>query len=141
MLLVLSWLVGYASVVGLQKDIGGGGGGGRIHWKNWEPWVCMCDLGKQGRIRHFVVHAANLSLKPKTSEFWQEEPCSLRGCAQCLPEECPDGHGQEGASIARRFEAPASLKPHEVEIPLPPHSDFQTYDSLPVVDDVGDGEA
>ncbi|XP_061457917.1 tumor necrosis factor receptor superfamily member 8 [Rhineura floridana] len=109
-----------------------------FHWNSWQPWVCMCDLHKQARIRHFVVWAANITLNLKASEFWQEKACALDDCFMCTSEECPSSVKRSG--FLPVFQGLSSPKPHEVEIPLPVHLDFPSYDSLPVVDDTGENE-
>ncbi|KAM3824114.1 uncharacterized protein M6D78_016636 [Vipera latastei] len=108
-----------------------------VHWNDWQPWVCMCQLHKQARIRHFAVWGANVSLDLRTSEFWQEKPCSLQECSVCRSEDCPGS--VVGSGFLSRFQSLSSPRPHEVKIPLPPHLDFPSYDSLPVIDDK-DGE-
>ncbi|CAI5783023.1 Hypothetical predicted protein [Podarcis lilfordi] len=135
MLLLLSselWLLGYVSSASLRL----GSEAANFHWNPWQPWVCMCDLHKQARIRHFVVWAMNITLDLKASEFWQEKPCNLDDCVTCSAVECP-GSGERSGFVPQ-FRGLSSPKPHEVEIPLPVHLEFPSYDSLPVVDDTGE---
>lgn len=97
----------------------------------------MCDLHKQARIRHFVVWAANITLNLKASEFWQEKSCSLQDCVMCKPEECPGSVERPG--FLPQFKSLSSAKPQNAEeISLPTSFEFQSYDSLPVVDDTGE---
>lgn len=108
-----------------------------FHWNSWQPWVCMCDLHKQGRIRHFVVWGKNISLDMKSDDFWQERACSLEDCSTCTPDECPD-QTQKSGFFPQILNPWLSSKPVTLKIPLPTHLLFPSYDNLPLVDDAGE---
>uniref|UniRef100_A0ACB8EF85 Uncharacterized protein n=1 Tax=Sphaerodactylus townsendi TaxID=933632 RepID=A0ACB8EF85_9SAUR len=130
------WLFGPVSSSRAQMDVGGK----RVHWTSWQPWICLCNLNKQARSRHLVAWPASIALPLKASleakEFWEEKPCSLQECVTCEPEECPDSSERSGWGPP--WERFLPVDPHDSEIPLPPSLDTESYDSLPVVDDMGE---
>ncbi|KYO31456.1 migration and invasion-inhibitory protein [Alligator mississippiensis] len=107
-----------------------------FHWNSWQPWVCMCEQYKQARIRYFVVWAENITVKPKASEFWQEKPCFLRDCSMCKPEECPSG--PRISDFLPQLEHLSVSGFSNTDSPPLGTPDFKSYDSLPVVDDIGE---
>ncbi|XP_077168259.1 thrombospondin type-1 domain-containing protein 8 [Paroedura picta] len=127
------WLLSSHSSSSLQVDLGGM----RVHWSSWQPWICMCNLHKQARLRYLVTWAANLTVPVETRGFWEERPCSLQECLTCRPEECQGGSERSGW-----FPPPESFPltddSYDSEIPLPPSLDPESYDSLPVLDDMGE---
>ncbi|KAJ6656875.1 hypothetical protein lerEdw1_003206 [Lerista edwardsae] len=129
------WFLGYVCSASLRRDAGET----RFHWNSWEPWVCMCDLHKQARIRHFVVWEANISLDMKTNDFWQERACSLEDCGMCQPQECPSEVPLKRFSLFPQFQnLLAPPKPFTLKIPLLTQVDLPLYENLPVVDDLGE---
>ncbi|XP_029769427.1 tumor necrosis factor receptor superfamily member 8-like [Terrapene carolina triunguis] len=93
----------------------------------------MCELHKQARIRHFVVSAENVTVNLKTGEFWEEKACSLLDCIMCKPEECPGSPRLSG--FLPQFEHLSVSKPSNANPPPMSITDFESYESLPVVDD------
>ncbi|TFK13873.1 protein tyrosine phosphatase type IVA 2 [Platysternon megacephalum] len=135
MLLFLSselWLLGCVRGASIQQTVGDQ----LFHWNNWQPWVCMCELHKQARIRHFVVSAENVTVNLKTGEFWEEKACSLLDCIMCKPEECPGSPRLSG--FLPQFEHLSVSKPSNANPPPMSVTDFESYESLPVVDDTGE---
>ncbi|XP_067422759.1 tumor necrosis factor receptor superfamily member 8 [Emydura macquarii macquarii] len=98
----------------------------------------MCELHKQARIRHFVVSAENITVNLKAGEFWEEKACSLRDCIMCKPEECPGSPRISG--FLPQFEHLSISKPSNANPPPMSITDFESYESLPVVDDTGENQ-
>ncbi|XP_055515243.1 thrombospondin type-1 domain-containing protein 8-like [Leucoraja erinacea] len=137
-LLVVALLLGGAAAE-QEQELGawpGAGDGADFHWIEWEPWVCMCDIGKQGRIRYFVVSTNAENSNVSLDDFWQLKPCSHIDCMNCQHDECPmvAGGGASSPRFGHRFSRPApdNLRAHNTK---PAAAD--SYDSLPVIDDVG----
>ncbi|XP_067826139.1 uncharacterized protein [Heptranchias perlo] len=112
------------------------GDGPDLQWDQWQPWLCMCDIGKQGRIRYFVVSSDAAKSNVSLDEFWQDKPCSLADCGNCQTTECPipQVEARAASRFGRRFSRPAA---GTLRIPDFKPSEANSYDSLPVVDDVG----
>ncbi|XP_078415372.1 uncharacterized protein LOC144691181 [Cetorhinus maximus] len=136
LLLVLATVVGGA---GQEWEAGPGPGQRGVpvfQWNEWEPWVCMCDIGKQGRIRYFVVSSETAKRNVDLEEFWQVKPCALADCKFCQTTECPIPEvGETAASrFGRRPPRPAA---GSLRIADTKPAQANSYDSLPVIDDVG----
>ncbi|XP_039768134.1 uncharacterized protein LOC103165267 [Ornithorhynchus anatinus] len=130
------WLLAYVSGASISQEAVPSQGELPFHWNSWQPWVCMCQLHKQARIRHFVITVQNMSLNLQAEEFRQEKPCSRRDCVMCSLEECP-------SSLSRS----AVLPSLDLTLTQAPTSFLQSqdndvasdsYDNLPEVDDRGE---
>ncbi|XP_048417086.1 uncharacterized protein LOC125466535 [Stegostoma tigrinum] len=108
-----------------------------FQWEQWQPWVCMCDIGKQGRVRYFVVSSETAKRNVDLEEFWQVKPCALVDCEFCHTTECPSPEVGETVASSRLGHRPPRPAAGSMRIPAAKPVQADSYDSLPVIDDVG----
>ncbi|GCC32719.1 hypothetical protein chiPu_0011183 [Chiloscyllium punctatum] len=113
------------------------GGDPAFQWEQWQPWVCMCDIGKQGRVRYFVVSSETAKRNVDLEEFWQVKPCALVDCEFCQTTECSIPEVGETMASSRFSHRPPRPAAGSLRIPAAKPEQANSYDSLPVIDDVG----